>query len=119
MRIELPWPDPSLSPNRKHGRHWGGVHTAKVKRRTDAHYLTLTAMKQSMWIPLSGPLAVSLTFHAPDKRRRDLDNLLAALKQDFDGISQALGIDDQHFNPLTLRRGETVKGGLVIVEVTC
>ena len=34
-----------------------------------------------------------------------------------DGISQALGIDDQLFEPLTLRRGEPVKGGRVVLEV--
>ena len=48
---------------------------------------------------------------------RDLDNLLASMKADFDGLSEALGVDDQLFNPLTLRRGEQVKGGAVVLEV--
>lgn len=117
MRIELPWPDSSLAPNRKNGRHWGAVHSAKVKRLADARLLTLAAMRQAGYIPPTGLLALTLTFCAPDRRRRDLDNLLAALKADFDGVAQALGVDDQLFEPLTLRRGDPVKGGCVVVEV--
>ena len=117
MRIELPWPDSSLAPNRKNGRHWGAVHSAKVKRLADARYLALAAMRQQGYAPPPGTLPLVVTFHAPDKRRRDLDNLLAALKADFDGVAQALGVDDQQFEPLTLRRGAPVKGGLVVLEV--
>lgn len=117
MRIELPWPDPSLAPNRKNGRHWSAVHAVKSKRLADARFLTLAAMRQADYVPPPGALALSLTFCPPDKRRRDLDNLLAAMKPDFDGVSQALGVDDQLFEPLTLRRGEPVKGGRVVLEV--
>ena len=119
MRIELPWPDSSLAPNRKNGRHWGSTHGAKIKRLADARILTLAAMRQAGYVPPPGVLALSLTFCPPDKRRRDLDNLLAAMKPDFDGISQALGVDDQLFEPLTLRRGAPVKGGRVVLEVGC
>lgn len=119
MKVTLPWPDPSLAPNRKNGRHWGAVHAAKCKRLGDACILTLKAMRQAGYVPPAGTLALVVTFHAPDKRRRDLDNLLSAMKADFDGISQALGIDDRLFDPLTLRRGEPIKGGAVILEVGC
>ena len=119
MRIELPWPDSSLAPNRKNGRHWGAVHSSKVKRLADARYLALAAMRQQGYAPPPGTLPLVVTFHAPDKRRRDLDNLLAALKADFDGVAQALGVDDQLFEPLTLRRGEPVNGGRVVLEVGC
>jgi crossover junction endodeoxyribonuclease RusA len=93
------------------------VHHAKGKRLADARLLVLSEMRKTEYIPSSEAIALSVTFHAPDKRRRDLDNLLAAMKADFDGISQALGVDDQMFNPITLRRGECVKGGCVVVEV--
>ena len=118
MRVELPWPDPKLAPNRRNGKHWTATHAAKGKRLADARLLTLAAMRQAGYIPPIGPLALTLTFCAPDRRRRDLDNLLAALKADFDGVAQALGVDDQLFDPLTLRRGEPVKGGLVVLEVS-
>ena len=118
MRIELPWPAAVLAPNRKNGHHWGSVHSVKTQRKRDAHALTLQAVRSHichMPPSINANVNVSVTFHPPDRRRRDLDNLLAALKPDFDGISQAIGVDDQHFHPLTLRRGEIVKGGCVVV----
>lgn len=117
MRIELPWPDSSLAPNSKNGRHWGAVHSAKVKRLADARYLTLYAMRSTGYVPPAGALALSLTFCPPDRRRRDLDNLLASLKADFDGVSQALGVDDQLFEPITLKRGPTGRPGKVVLEI--
>lgn len=119
FRVELPWPDASLAPNRKNGRHWTAVHGIKGKRVAGARMLTMLAMQQAGYTPPPGALAMKATFCPPDKRRRDLDNLLAAMKPDFDGISQALGVDDQHFHPLTLCRGEAVKGGCVVLEVGC
>lgn len=117
MRIELPWPDSSLAPNRKNGRHWGAVHSAKVKRLADARYLTLYAMRSTGYVPPAGALALSLTFCPPDRRRRDLDNLLASLKADLDGVAQAMGVDDQLLEPIMLRRGEAVKFGRVVLEI--
>ena len=119
MRIVLPWPAAALSPNRKSGRHWAAVHAVKSKRHADARHLALAAMREAGFTPAPGALAMTLTFCPPDKRRRDLDNLHSALKPDFDGISQALGVDDQHFHPITLCRGEAVKGGCVVLEVGC
>lgn len=117
--VTLPWPDPSLSPNRKNGNHWGSVNKAKGKRLVDARALTLQAMAKTGYIPPSGLVPLVLTFVAPDKRRRDLDNLLASMKADMDGLSQALGIDDQMFEPITLRRERGKKQGCVRVEVGC
>ena len=119
MRVELPWPAAALSPNRKNGSHWATVHAIKGKRVAGARVLTMQAMQQAGYVPPPGALAMTATFCPPDKRRRDLDNLLAAMKPDFDGISQALGVDDQYFHPLTLRRGQAVKGGCVVLEVGC
>lgn len=117
--VTLPWPDASLSPNRKNGNHWGSVNKTKGKRLADARALTLQAMMQARYIPPKGALPLVLTFVAPDKRRRDLDNLLASMKADLDGLSQALGVDDQVFEPITLRREYGSKHGCVRVEVGC
>lgn len=117
LKIELPWPDPSLSPNRKNGKHWGSTQHAKNKRRTSARLLALYEMRKTGYVPPPGKLALRLTFCPPDKRRRDLDNLLASMKADFDGISQALGVDDQHFEPIILQRGAVAKPGLVSMEI--
>lgn len=117
MKIELPWPDPSLSPNRKNGKHWTSVHEKKGKRLSDARWLTIQAMRTVGYVPPVGLLPLVVTFVAPDKRRRDLDNLLASMKADFDGVSQALGVDDQIFEPITLKRAYGGKPGAVILEV--
>jgi crossover junction endodeoxyribonuclease RusA len=57
-----------------------------------------------------------LTFHPPDKRKRDLDNMLASVKSGLDGVSDAMGVDDSRWS-LTLRRGEPTPGGAVVIEV--
>lgn len=63
-----------------------------------------------------GPVMLDMAFCAPDKRRRDLDNLLAMTKQGIDAIAEILGIDDSRFE-YTLRRGDTVKHGAVVVTI--
>ena len=117
LKLELPWPDASLAPNRKNGKHWSSTHAAKTLRLITAQQATLSAMFAQGYVPPAGTLALRLTFYPPDKRRRDLDNLLASMKADFDGVSQALGVDDQVFEPITLQRGPVAKPGRVVVEV--
>jgi crossover junction endodeoxyribonuclease RusA len=40
----------------------------------------------------------------PDKRHRDADNCLAAAKAGLDGMADALGVNDRHFQPITIYR---------------
>ena len=35
----------------------------------------------------------------PDKRHRDADNAISSLKAHFDGIAEALGVNDKRFLP--------------------
>ena len=117
IRVELPFPDAALFPNRANGRHWTTVRHAKDAARECAYVLTRkeTGPRDK---PLStGDVPLCITFHAPDRRKRDRDNCLAAAKHQLDGVALALGIDDSRFEPLTVRRGEPVKGGLMVVEI--
>jgi crossover junction endodeoxyribonuclease RusA len=121
MKIVLSWPDAKLNPNQSKGRHWGGTTALRKKAKNDAFWLTRGAMLQ--WIleckqPLQGPQALTITFVQPDKRARDRDNLLAALKPSLDGVADALGINDSQFDPITIRREYGAKPGSVIVEVS-
>lgn len=117
MRIELPWPDPRLNPNRSKGAHWTVTSKLRAQQKAAARALSLHAIRTTGYTPPSGALALTLTFVQPDKRARDRDNLLAASKGLLDGLSQALGVDDQHFDPVTIRREYGAKPGKVVVEV--
>ena len=66
---------------------------------------------------LSAPIHLAITFHPPDKRKRDLDNMLASIKSGLDGIADAIEVDDFHW-VLTIKRAEPVKGGAINIKVT-
>jgi crossover junction endodeoxyribonuclease RusA len=109
--VVLPWPDKVLSPNAR--CHWSRKAKATKAAREAAYWLTWQEVGRNMrW--KGARLAV--TFSPPDKRRRDRDNLQASLKAHFDGISDALGINDSLFVP-TYAIGEPVKGGAVRIEI--
>ena len=62
---------------------------------------------------LAGRLAVSITAHVPDKRRRDLDNLF---KGTLDALTHAgVWLDDEQIDSLSIERGPI--GGMLRVKV--
>lgn len=117
LTISLPWPDPALSPNRKNGKHWTAVHALKTRAKTDAHYLTMAAVVEQGLPEFAPQIPLTLTFHTPDRRARDADNLLAASKPLIDGMAGALGVDDSRFEPIVIRRVAGKKPGSLVVEV--
>lgn len=117
IEIRLPWPDPKLMPNRKNGRHWGGTQEAKVKARNDGRNAALAAIGRDK-PELSDRTQLRITFGAPDRRNRDIDNLLASMKPFLDGIAKALNVDDRIFRPLLVDSCiDPKKQGYVIVEI--
>jgi crossover junction endodeoxyribonuclease RusA len=60
---------------------------------------------------------VRLQFFKPDKRARDWDNMLAAMKSGLDGLADAMGVDDSRWRLSFDVADETVPGGLVLVSV--
>lgn len=115
--ITLPWPDTSLMPNRKNGRHWGGTQAAKVRARQDGYFGAKKALGTSELVS-QDRMPVKITFVAPDARLRDIDNMLACIKPQLDGIAQALRIDDSRFRPITIDDAmDTKKVGFLVVEV--
>lgn len=116
--VKLPFPDRSLMPNRKNGKSWKSTVGAKNAQKEQAAWLTKKALG------LAGPqdfgqgnVPLSLLFLLPDKRARDLDNLLAASKALLDAVSKELGIDDRRFKPLLLDSVLGPKEGGLIVAV--
>ena len=109
MQISLPWPPRGLWPNYRN--HWAAM--ARGKR----------AYKQAAWA-LAQPIgkvawprvSVHLTFCPPDNRRRDMDNMIAAMKAALDGLSAAIGVDDCRF-VLSAEMGPVAPRGAVLVTV--
>lgn len=116
ITVTLSWPDRRLNPNaRIHHMAKAGVKKAAFDA---AHWDTVQQVPSQLRQGLEqtdGPIMLALTFRPPDKRRRDLDNMLASCKAALDGLASGLRVDDYRFE-LTLRRGEPVKLGRV--EVT-
>ncbi|MCX5592811.1 hypothetical protein [Alcaligenes endophyticus] len=102
--LMLPWPDMSLMPNRKNGRHWLSSHGAKVKARRDGSVVALAEMGRAK-LHHSGRVPIRITFMSPDNRARDIDNLLACIKPQLDGIAKAINVDDKYFRPMVLDEG--------------
>jgi len=107
----LPFPPASLFPNSKNGRHWGATVKDKKSYYAACFYLAKSAKPE-----VSGKIQLSITFHQPDNRHRDIDNMLAAIKAGLDGVSKAWGVDDRNFRPLMLDDGEVVKGGKIVIR---
>ncbi|MES2783397.1 MAG: endodeoxyribonuclease RusA [Pseudomonadota bacterium] len=114
MKLLLPWPPSKLSRNGSQGDYRGKAVSAR-KYRADCLIVARPQAKGWNGAP-DGPVMLDMTFCAPDRRRRDLDNLLAMTKQGIDAISEILGIDDSRFE-YTLRRGDVVKQGVVAVTI--
>lgn len=113
VTIELPWPDKALSPNAR--VHFHALAAAKRDAKSAAHVLALAAGVK--YLQIAGHPILTWRFMPPDRRRRDLDNLIASMKASADGIAMALLIDDSRFEMRYPPISETRKGGAVIVTI--
>lgn len=109
----IPFPDASLFPNRANGRHWSTRQNAKQAARTYANFKSLGCSIGDTCIDHSVRIIVA----PPDKRHRDVDGILAALKPTLDGLADGLQINDWHFNPIEIRRVEPIENGSVTIIV--
>jgi len=112
LEFYLPWPYRELSPNAR--VHWAKrarfAELAKNEGYLRAYPLKMHARRDARF-------AVTLTFHPKDKRRYDLDNLIASMKAACDGICLGLGIDDAQFASVTGVWGERRKPAEVVVKL--
>lgn len=114
MIVTLPWPPSKLSRNGSQ-RDFRGKARCAAKYKADCLLVAKGPARGFNGVP-DGPVRLDMEFCAPDRRKRDLDNLLAMTKQGIDAIAETIGVDDYRFEYL-LRRGETVKGGEVRVTI--
>jgi len=96
VTLELPWP---LTANNLHAV----VRGRKILSRKGREYRG------------AARVAVTLTLHPPDRRKRDIAN---SEKAAIDGLVFA-GVltDDSQIDRLTIARGDVIKGGRLIVQI--
>lgn len=112
MTIVLPFPPSILIP---HARgHWAPKAKAtKSYRKTCAE----EALAQGIRGMAAEKIKALVTFHAPDRRRRDRANVEASFKAGTDGLADVIGVDDYHWR-IEWQHGEPKPPrGEVIVEL--
>ena len=118
MILSLPFPTAKLRPNesKRMGGHW--AHIGAVRDYRDmAKILTQTAINNDGQTVPEAPYKLSVTFHQADNRRRDLDNLMAAIKCMIDGIADATQIDDWYIKAINAEIGENRCTAEVVVRL--
>lgn len=85
------------------------VAGTKKRYRADCAWSTIAAGIRRID---AAALRVRITFHPPDARARDTDNMLASIKAGLDGVADVIGIDDSRWT-LVLARGAPERRGRV------
>lgn len=107
--VDLPWPSRTLHPNER--PHWAKKAKAAKSARMSAAWAVKGA---GLGAIEASAIKVTCIFSPPPiKRNRDIDNLLASCKAYFDGIADAIGIDDSRFQHQAPVWGLPCKGGNV------
>ena len=108
VEFDLPWP-PSVNNYYRH------VGPRVLISRAGRKYRTMAVSRLGGLKKLSGAVSLSLECYPPDRRRRDLDNLLKCLQ---DSITAA-GVleDDSQIRRLQMEMLEPIEGGLVHVRL--
>jgi crossover junction endodeoxyribonuclease RusA len=118
--IKLPYPPSALNPNKR--LHWAvkRKHTQAYRQKCMLMVWNQIGCQQlrEFVIGYIGDFKVSITFHKPDNRKRDDDNIIASFKAGRDGVADALSVDDNRFEVSYKVSKENVKGGLVVIEVS-
>lgn len=110
--IELPWPPSSLS-GHNDGNRWA---KAPIVAKHRAWAKAATQAVSDIGIPISGDIRIIVTFYPPS-RRGDRVNFPNRMKPYFDGIADALKVNDSRFLP-SYHFAEPIKGaGKVVVVI--
>ncbi|WP_212611889.1 hypothetical protein [Sphingomonas baiyangensis] len=111
ISIELPWPSSDLS-GHQDGR-WRRKAGIVAKHRQWARHAMLAAGAGT--IAGDADIRVHATFYPPD-RRTDRVNMPNRLKPYWDGIADALKVNDRRFLP-SFAFAEPVKNACVVVQI--
>ncbi|MBP7748461.1 MAG: RusA family crossover junction endodeoxyribonuclease [Phycisphaerae bacterium] len=110
VTIELPWPPSVNHYYRRVGPRTLISRAGREFRRRVARILAARRLS-----PAQGRLAVTVEVYPPDRRRRDIDNLLKAV---LDACQHGGAFpDDSRIVWLLIHRTQVVRGGRVIVTI--
>lgn len=107
IEVTLPHPPRILHPNSR--PYWAALYRAKKKYRADCYYLTRAARIPQLG---EGDIHITLIWHPKTKNVADEDGCIASFKAGFDGVSDALGVDDSRFR-IHFDMSSPVKGGAI------
>ena len=109
--IELPYPHKALWPN---GRaHWAAKATQTKKHRAWAHAATLATFPRC-FVPQERLQWLITVYPKPRGPLPDADGCVAAVKSYLDGIADAIGVNDRHFDAPRIQFGERTANGKVV-----
>lgn len=114
MVVNLAWP-PSI--NHAYISIGGGKKRLKpeyIRYRDDCAYATLAAMSKSKQGKPPPPYILVVAVWKPDKRKRDLDNLMKVLQ---DGIFMGLNTDDSNISTIVVKHRGYVRHGAIRVFI--
>lgn len=109
--LRLPWPPAELHSNSR--AHW-----AQKARAAKEYKHAAWALAKKQYVTRMPAARIEFTYCPPDRRRRDAQNMPAALKAAIDGIALAMRCDDHGFQclfPMTF--AEPVNGGAVLAHI--
>lgn len=116
MKFTLPFPASSLAGHAKGNGQWKKIADTKKHREWARNaVLAVTGPGLSIAMPETGDISVCVRF-VPADRRGDRVNFPNRMKPYFDGIADALGINDSRFVP-SYEFSEPEKPGRVEIEV--
>jgi len=110
ISVELPYP-PSVN---HYYRHVG--YRTLISREGRAYRERVSEILVTLGVrPLVGPVRMRIEVYPPDKRRRDLDNLLKSL---WDALQHGGAYhDDSQVVKFEVEKREVVPGGKVVVGI--
>ncbi len=104
LQLELPWP-PSIN---HYWRHAKGRHYISIEGSVYRETVFWSTTKFRGQFKLEDRLSVHIDAYPPDKRKRDLDNVLKAL---LDALQHAgIYVDDSQIDHLSICRNKSLDG---------
>ena len=117
--LEIPWPAKEVWPNYRQSHHWRSYEgPVKAQRELGKAVAERCHPTQADYEALAGldKIAFNVEFYPPDRRHRDDDGMVGAIKSARDGIADGLNVNDRRFQA-TYRFMEPEKPGRVVIRI--